>query len=44
MSAFWITRRAHFTDEEMQRIKPDFSLRKLSELFPTLDMLSLSHK
>jgi 2-haloalkanoic acid dehalogenase type II len=44
MSAFWITRRAHFTDEEMQRIKPDFSLRKLSELLPTLDMLSLSHK
>jgi putative hydrolase of the HAD superfamily len=44
MTTFWITRRAHFTDEEMQRIKPDFSLRKLSELFPTLDMLSLSRK
>lgn len=44
MTAIWITRRAQFTDEEMRRIKPDFSLRKLSELLPTLDMLSLSRR
>lgn len=44
MTAIWITRRASFTDEEMHRIKPDFSLRKLSELSPTLDMLSLSRR
>lgn len=44
MTAIWITRRASFTDEEMRRIKPDFSLRKLSELLPTLDMLSLSRR
>lgn len=44
MTAIWITRRASFTDEEMRRIKPDFSLRKLSELSPTLDMLSLSRR
>ncbi|MCL4274455.1 MAG: HAD family hydrolase [Anaerolineales bacterium] len=44
MTAIWITRRAQFTREDMQRIKPDFSLRKLSELSPTLDMLSLSRR
>ncbi|HRQ23943.1 MAG TPA: HAD-IA family hydrolase, partial [Anaerolineales bacterium] len=42
MTAVWITRRAEFTDETMQRIQPDFSLRKLTELMPTLDMLSLA--
>ena len=40
MTAIWITRRAHFSDEDMRRIQPDFSLRKLSELPPTLDRLS----
>lgn len=44
MTAIWISRRAHFSDEELQHIKPDFSLRKLSELFPTLDMLSHSRR
>ncbi len=44
MTAIWITRRASFTDEEMRRIKPDFSLRKLTELLPTLDMLSLARR
>jgi putative hydrolase of the HAD superfamily len=43
MKTIWITRRAEFTDETMQRIQPDFSLRKLTELMPTLDMLSLAH-
>lgn len=42
MKTIWITRRAKFTDEEMRRIKPDFSIRKLSELIPTLDLISLS--
>lgn len=41
MKTIWITRRAKFTAEEMQRIKPDFSLRKLTELLPTLDMLNM---
>lgn len=42
MTAIWITRRAQFTDEEMRRIQPDFSLRKLTELIPILDMISLT--
>ena len=42
MKAIWITRRAQFTDEEMRRIKPDFSIRKLKELLPTLDLISIS--
>ncbi|RJP49918.1 MAG: HAD family hydrolase [Anaerolineaceae bacterium] len=41
MTAIWITRRAKFKDKDMHRIKPDFSLRKLSELFPTLERISL---
>ena len=40
LTTIWITRRAKFTDEDMHRIKPDFSLRKLNELPPTLDRLS----
>jgi HAD superfamily hydrolase (TIGR01662 family) len=43
MTSIWLTRRAHFKDEEMRRIKPDFSLRKLSELPATLDRLAISH-
>lgn len=41
MKTIWITRRAQFTADEVQRIKPDFSLRKLSELLPTLDMMNM---
>jgi putative hydrolase of the HAD superfamily len=41
MTAIWITRRARFSDEDMRRIQPDFSLRKLPELLPTLDSLTL---
>jgi 2-haloalkanoic acid dehalogenase type II len=44
MTTFWVTRRAKFSDEDMQRIKPDFSLRKLSELLPTLDMLAATRR
>lgn len=41
MKTIWITRRAQFTPDDMHRIKPDFSLRKLTELLPTLDMLNM---
>lgn len=41
MKTMWITRRAQFTKDAMQRIKPDFSLRKLLELLATLDMLNM---
>jgi HAD superfamily hydrolase (TIGR01549 family) len=42
MTAIWITRRAQFRDEDMRRIRPDFSLRKLTELLPTLDMIAVT--
>ena len=41
MKTIWITRRAQLNKDEMQRIKPDFSLRKLTELLPTLDLISM---
>lgn len=44
ITSIWLTRRAQFKDEDMRRIKPDFSLRKLSELPPTLDLLSFSRR
>lgn len=44
ITAIWITRRAEFTDEEMRRIKPDFSLRKLPELLPTLERIAISRR
>ena len=44
ITSIWITRRAKFKDEDMRRIQPDFSLRKLSELPATLDRLSISHR
>lgn len=42
MKTIWITRRAQFNEGDMQRIKPDFSLRKLTELMPTLDMINMA--
>ncbi len=42
MQAIWITRRAQFKDEDMRRIKPDFSLRKLNELPPVLERISIT--
>jgi putative hydrolase of the HAD superfamily len=42
MKTIWITRRAQFTDEDMRRIKPDFSLRKLNELLPALERISIT--
>lgn len=43
MTTIWITRRAQFTEEDLRRIKPDFSIRKLRELLPTLERISLNH-
>jgi putative hydrolase of the HAD superfamily len=42
MKTIWITRRAQFKNEDMQRIKADFSLRKLTELLPTLERISIT--
>jgi len=43
MKTIWITRRATFKDEDMRRIQPDFSIRKLTELLPTLERMSIGH-
>jgi putative hydrolase of the HAD superfamily len=40
MRTIWITRRAQFNADEEQRIKPDFSLRSLNELYPTLELIN----
>ena len=42
MQSVWITRRAQFKDEDMHRIKPDFSMRKLNELLPILERISIN--
>ena len=42
LCTIWITRRARFTDQDLRRIKPDFSVRKLSELPPTIERISMS--
>lgn len=42
MQTIWITRRALFKDEDIRRIKPGFSLRKLDELLPTLERISIT--
>lgn len=42
MKTIWITRRAKFSEDEMRRVTPDFSVRKLSELLPTLDRISIT--
>ena len=42
MKTIWITRRAQFKADEMQRIKPDFSVRSLNQLLPTLERLSIT--
>jgi putative hydrolase of the HAD superfamily len=41
MKAIWLTRRATFTVDDMHRFKPDFSIRTLSELLPTLDLMNM---
>ena len=44
ITSIWITRRAKLNDEDMRRIQPNFSLRKLSELPATLDRLAISRR
>lgn len=43
MTPIWITRRAEFKDADIRRIQPDYSVRKLPELPPLLDRLSIPH-
>lgn len=40
MQTIWLTRRAQFNDDIVQRIQPDFSLRSLDELLPTLELIN----
>ncbi len=40
MKSIWLTRRAQFKADEIQRFKPDFSMRSLKELPPTLERIS----
>lgn len=40
MQTIWITRRAQFNADDEQRIKPDFSLPSLNELYPTLEQIN----
>jgi len=42
MQTIWIKRRAHFTADEEQRIRPDFSLSNLNELYPVLEQINLT--
>jgi hypothetical protein len=42
MKTIWISRRAQFQNDELQRFKSDFSLRKLGELLPILERLSIT--
>ena len=44
MQTFWITRRAQFSADEEQRIQPDFSLRDLDQLYPTLEQINLTRR
>ncbi len=42
ITSIWLTRRAQFRDEDIRRIQPDFSIRKLSELMPTLERIAIT--
>jgi putative hydrolase of the HAD superfamily len=42
MKTIWITRRAQFNADVEQRIQPDFSLRSLNELLPTLEQINFT--
>ncbi len=42
MQTIWITRRAQFNAEDVRRFKPDFSVRNLKELLPTLERISIT--
>lgn len=40
LPGIWITRRAQPNADDLQRIKPDFSLHDLNELYPTLERIN----
>jgi putative hydrolase of the HAD superfamily len=42
MQTAWITRRAQFTEDEEQRIRPDFSLPSLDKFLPILEQINLN--
>jgi HAD superfamily hydrolase (TIGR01662 family) len=42
MQTVWITRRAQFTADEEQRIRPDFSLPSLDKFLPILEQINLN--
>jgi 2-haloalkanoic acid dehalogenase type II len=42
MQTIWITRRAQTNADEEQRIQPDFRLRGLKDLLPTLERINLA--
>lgn len=44
MKSIWISRRAQVTEDEIQHIRPDFSVVELKELFPTLEQINLSRR
>jgi putative hydrolase of the HAD superfamily len=44
MQAIWITRRAQVTEDEKQRIQPDFSVDNLRELPPILERINLTRR
>jgi len=44
MQTVWITRRAHFSEDEKQRIQPDFGMFGLEGLFPTLERINLTRR
>ncbi|MBI5962770.1 MAG: HAD family hydrolase [Chloroflexi bacterium] len=44
MKTIWLTRRAQFTADEEQRIKPDFSLPSLNGLLSTLERIDLTRR
>jgi putative hydrolase of the HAD superfamily len=41
MQTIWLTRRAQFNADEELRVQPDFSLRDLDQLYPTLEQINL---
>lgn len=40
MQTIWLTRRAQFKQDDVQRIQPDFSLQSLNELLPALEQIN----
>jgi putative hydrolase of the HAD superfamily len=44
MQSIWLTRRAKFMEDEVQRIHPNFSLVSLDQLLPTLERINLTRR